>query len=144
MLIKQVSVFVENKAGKLAEVIKTIGDNGIDIYALSIADTTDFGIVRLIVSDPDKVQEVLKEKGMVVKRTEVIAVVVEDKPGGLSHVLDVLRIKGIGIEYLYAFIGKNDNGATVVMKVDKPQEAVQLLGSTDVSLIEAEDLYRKN
>ncbi len=142
MLIKQVSVFVENKSGKLAEVIKTIGDNAIDIYALSIADTTDFGVLRLIVSDPDKAKEVLKEKGMVVKRTDVIAVVVEDKPGGLAHVLDVLRDKGIGIEYLYAFIGKNENGANVVMKVDKPEEAVKLLGLTDVSVVEAEDLYR--
>lgn len=142
MLIKQVSVFIENKSGKLADVIKTIGDNGIDIYALSIADTTDFGIIRMIVSDPDKTKAVLKEKGMVVKRTEVITVVVEDKPGGLTHILDVLRDKGIDIEYMYAFIGKNSNGANVVMKVDKPEEAVRLLGTTDVSVINAEDLYR--
>ena len=142
MLIKQISVFVENKSGKLSDVIKTIGENKIDIYALSIADTTDFGILRLIVSDPDKTKAVLREKGMVVKSTEVIAVVVEDKPGGLSHILDILKEKEIDIEYLYAFIGKNKNGATVVMKVDQPQHAIELLGNTDISIVEAEDLYR--
>ena len=142
MLIKQISVFVENKSGKLAEIIKTIGDNNIDIYALSIADTTDFGVLRLIVNDPDKAKSILREKGMVVKSNEVIAVVIEDKPGGLTHTLDVLKEKCIDIEYMYAFIGKNKNGATVVLKVDKPGEAMSLLEKTDVAVVESEDLYR--
>lgn len=142
MLIKQISVFVENKPGKLSEVIKEIGDCGIDIHALSIADATDFGVLRLIVNEPDKVKQILKEKGMVVKTNEVIAIVVEDKPGGLSSILENLKQKGIGIEYIYAFIGKNVNGANVVMKVDNPEAAIEALGKTDVEVIPAADLFR--
>ncbi len=137
MLIKQVSVFIENKVGNLEEVIDAIAENDIDIYALSLADTTDFGILRMIVSDPDKAKAVLKEKGLIVKRTEVIAVTVEDKPGGLTKTLDKMRDNEINIEYMYAFIGKNEKGATVVMKVDKPDEAVKIL-----SVIDATQLYR--
>lgn len=137
MLIKQVSVFIENKVGNLEEVIDAIAENDIDIYALSLADTTDFGILRMIVSDPDKTKAVLKEKGLIVKRTEVIAVTVEDKPGGLTKTLHKMKDNGINIEYMYAFIGKNEKGATVVMKVDKPDEAVKIL-----SVIDATQLYR--
>ena len=137
MLIKQVSVFIENKVGNLEEVIDAIAENDIDIYALSLADTTDFGILRMIVSDPDKAKAVLKEKGLIVKRTEVIAVTVEDKPGGLTKTLDKMRDNEINIEYMYAFIGKNEKGATVVMKVDKPEEAVKVL-----SVVDATELYR--
>ena len=137
MLIKQVSVFIENKVGNLEEVIDAIAENDIDIYALSLADTTDFGILRMIVSDPDKTKEVLKQKGLIVKRTDVIAVTVEDKPGGLTKTLDKMRDNEINIEYMYAFIGKNEKGATVVMKVDKPDEAVKIL-----SVVDATELYR--
>ncbi len=137
MLIKQVSVFIENKVGNLEEVIDAIAENDIDIYALSLADTTDFGILRMIVSDPDKAKAVLKEKGLIVKRTEVIAVTVEDKPGGLTKTLDKMKDNKINIEYMYAFIGKNEKGATVVMKVDKPDEAVKIL-----SVVDATELYR--
>lgn len=133
MLIKQVSVFIENRLGALEEVVETIGNNDIDIYALSLADTTDFGILRLIVSDPDKTKQVLKDKGMIVKRTEVIAVTVEDKPGGLMNTLRKIKDNGINIEYVYAFIGKNEKGANVVMKVDKPDEAVKLLSVIDAT-----------
>lgn len=142
MLIKQISVFVENKPGKLSEVIKEIGDYGIDIHALSIADATDFGVLRLIVNEPDRVKQILKEKGMVVKTNEVIAIVVEDKPGGLSCILENLKEKGIGIEYIYAFIGKNVNGANVVMKVDNPEAAIEALGKTDISVVPAAELFR--
>ena len=128
MLVEQISVFIANKVGKIAEVVKAIGENDIDIYALSIADTTDFGVLRLIVSDPGKTKEVLKEKGLIVKRSEVLAITVEDKR--------------ISIEYTYAFIGKNVKGATVVMKVDKPEDAVKLLEDTDINVIDAKELYR--
>ena len=142
MLIKQISVFIENKVGKLGEVVKLIGENDVDIYALSLADTTDFGVLRLIVSDPEKTKSVLQSKDMIVKSSNVIAIMVEDKPGGLAHALDVLKEKNISIEYTYAFIGKNDKGATVVMKVDKPDDAVKLLSDTDVEVIDAQELYR--
>lgn len=143
MLIKQISVFLENKAGSLADVVKLIGDNGIDIFALSIADTTDFGILRLIVSDPEKTKTILSERDMIVKSTDVIAVMVEDKPGGLSHILNVLKDKEITIEYTYAFIGKNDNGAIVIMRTDKPDEAVKLLADTDIKVVDSKLLYRQ-
>ncbi len=142
MLIKQVSVFVENKPAALEEAVRIIGENGIDIYALSLADTTDFGILRLIVSDPDKAKEVLKAKGLIVKRTDVIAIVVEDKPGGLVHALDVMKKNDINIEYIYAFIGKNEKGATVVMKVNNPDEAIKLLQDTDVEILTKNELYK--
>ncbi len=142
MLIKQVSVFVENKPAALEEVVQIIGSNDIDIYALSLADTTDFGILRLIVSDPDKAKEVLREKGLIVKRTDVIAIVVEDKPGGLVHALDVMKNNDINIEYIYAFIGKNEKGATVVMKVNNPDEAIKLLKDTDVEILTKNELYK--
>lgn len=142
MLIKQISVFMENKSGRLAEILGLIADNGIDIYALSIADTADFGILRLIVSDTEKTKNVLKEKDILVKSNEVIGVYVENKPGGLFHIIDVLKDKGISIEYSYAFIGKNEKGATVVMKVDKPDEAVKVLYDTDVKVVEDMDIYK--
>ncbi len=143
MFIKQISVFIENKLGKLSKLTDVLGKNNIDIYALTIADTTDFGILRMIVNDPDKATEVIKETGMIVKCTDVIAVTVEDKPGGLTHTLETLENKGINVEYIYAFIGKNKDGATVVIKVDKPQEAVDALGSeNNIELVEAESLYR--
>lgn len=142
MLIKQISVFVENKFGRLAEIIGILGKAGIDISALSIADTTDFGILRLIVNDPVKAEKVLKDEGFAVKTTDVIALAVEDKPGGLAKVLEELTKDNISIEYMYAFIGKTENLALVVVRADKPDEAVKVLESTNVNVIGAKDIYR--
>lgn len=142
MLVKQISVFVENKSGRLAEIIGILGKNGIDISALSIADTTDFGILRLIVNDPPKAEAVLKENGMVVKTTEVIAMAVEDKPGGLASALDIISGAGLTIEYMYAFIGKSDVGALVIVRVDKPETAVKLMEESGINIIDAKDVYR--
>ena len=102
MLVKQISVFLENKSGRLAEVTRTLASNNIDISALSIADTTDFGILRLIVNDPETAESVLNQNGFTVSCTSVIAVSVADKPGGLAVALDILDSEGFGIEYLYA------------------------------------------
>lgn len=142
MLIKQISVFVENKFGRLAEIIGILGKAGIDISALSIADTTDFGILRLIVNDPVKAEKVLKDEGFAVKTTDVIALAVEDKPGGLAKVLEELTKDNISIEYMYAFIGKTENSALVVVRADKPDEAVKVLEATNVNVISAKDIYR--
>ncbi len=142
MLVKQISVFVENKSGRLAEIIGILGRNGIDISALSIADTTDFGILRLIVNDPPKAETVLRENGMVVKTTEVIAMAVEDRPGGLAKALDIISGAGLTIEYMYAFIGKSDVGALVIVRVDQPAEAVQLMEKSGINIIDAKDVYR--
>ncbi|HIU48266.1 MAG TPA: ACT domain-containing protein [Candidatus Avimonoglobus intestinipullorum] len=142
MLVKQISVFVENKSGRLAEIIGILGANGIDISALSIADTTDFGILRLIVNDPPLAEKVLKDNGMVVKATDVIAIAVEDKPGGLAKALKLISDARIEIEYMYAFIGKSDNGALVIVRVNKPDEAVDILENSGISIIDAKDVYR--
>ena len=108
MLIKQISIFLENKLGRLAKVTRILGENNIDICALSVADTTDFGILRLIVDRPDEAKQVLADNGFTVSINDVIAIEVEDKPGGLAKTLSVLDDKGISIEYMYAF-GGNSN-----------------------------------
>ena len=142
MFIKQVSIFIENKSGKIADVIGVLGDNGIDISALSIADTTDFGIVRLITSDAEKSVKVLKEYGAIVKVTEVIGVGVSDTPGGLAKVLRLLKESGVEIDYMYAFVGKSDKGALVVMKVSEPQKAAECVEKNNITTISAGDIYR--
>lgn len=142
MLVKQISVFVENKFGRLAEIIGILGKNNIDISALSIADTTDFGILRLIVNDPAKAEAVLREEGVTVKTTEVIAIGVQDTPGGLAAALEKLKENNISIEYMYAFIGKSEKGALVIVRVDKPEQAIKTLENTGVHVVDAEDVYR--
>ena len=126
----------------MEELIGILGENDIDISALSIADTTDFGILRLIVNDPPKAEKILKENGMVVKTTLVIALAVEDKPGGLKKALDLLSGAGLVIEYMYAFIGKSDMGALVIVRVDQPEKAVKLMEENGISVIDAKDVYR--
>ena len=141
MLVKQISIFLENKSGRLAEVTKTLGANNIDISALSIADTTEFGILRLIVNDPEKAEKVLKEHGLTVSSTNVIAIAVEDKPGGLAHILEILEKRKIDIEYLYAFVGKMDNEALVILRVENLNEAAAALIESNVKVLSAEEVY---
>lgn len=139
--VKQLSVFVENKSGRLSDVLNSLSEKNIDISALSIADTTDFGIVRMIVSDPDTAAKVLKENGIVVKITEVIALAVQDRPGGLAEVVSALKDAGVAIEYIYAFIGKSENSAMVIVKADDPIKAIQIMKETH-HLVNPEDVYR--
>ena len=117
MAIRQITAFVENQQGKLAEVTKLLADNGIDLRALSIADTKDFGILRVIVNDTDKAYSVLSQNGVIVKTTEVIAVELNDKPGEMSRALAVLDGAEINIEYLYAFISATPGRADLVLRV---------------------------
>jgi len=140
-LVKQISIFLENKSGRLAHVTKVLGENDIDISALSIADTTDFGILRLIVNNPEKAEDVLKKEGFAVASTEVIAIAVEDKPGGLNKALEILEEYSIGIEYIYAFVGKRENEALVILRPDKPCEAIKVLSEKNVKVLEQEDVY---
>ncbi len=141
MLVRQISVFLENKAGRLAEVTKILGSEGIDISALSIADTTDFGILRLIVNDPARAEKVLKENDFAVSLTNVIAIAVRDTPGGLSEALDILEKESIGIEYMYAFVGKSGNEAMVILKVEDPDKAVKYLQRDGIKVISADTVY---
>lgn len=141
MKVKQISIFLENKSGRLAQVTRVLGDNGINIRALSIADTTDFGILRLIVNDPDLACRVLKEAGFTVSATDVIAVEVVDEPGGLAKVLAILREANLNIEYLYAFLQKVSNAALVVFRVEQLDEAIAALQAEGIRILSGEELY---
>jgi len=142
MFVEQISIFLENKSGRLAEVTRILGDNDIDISALSIADTTDFGILRLIVNNPEKALSILKENGFTVSSTSVIAIGVEDKPGGLSKALEILGRNEIGIEYMYAFVSKSENEALVLLKVTDPTRAVEVLQKNNVRVLSAKQVYK--
>lgn len=140
MLVKQISVFLENESGRLAEVTRVLSAEGINISALCIADTTDFGILRLIVNKPEKAESVLRSKGFTVSCTSVIAVRMEDKPGSLSGILGILEKAGIGIEYLYAFTGRQKGFAYVVFKVESPANAINVLKDAGVDVLSSEDI----
>lgn len=142
MKVQQISVFLENKSGRLAQLTEILGNNGINIRALSIADTSDFGILRLIVSDPLQASKVLKDADFTVTMTDVIAVEVKDEPGGLAVVLKILEAANINIEYLYAFLEKSSNDALVVFRVEQVGEAIELLAKSGIKLLENEKVYK--
>ncbi|MDK2887812.1 MAG: hypothetical protein PWP72_690 [Thermoanaerobacter sp.] len=141
MKVKQISIFLENKSGRLAQVTRVLGDNGINIRALAIADTTDFGILRLIVNDPDRAYRVLREAGFTVSATDVIAVEVLDEPGGLAGVLAVLQEANLNIEYLYAFLQKASKAALVVFRVEQLDEAIAALQAKGIRILSGEEVY---
>ncbi|MDR1540238.1 MAG: hypothetical protein LBU32_20000 [Clostridiales bacterium] len=141
MVITQISAFIENKPGRLAEVIGFLAQEDINIHALSIADTTDFGILRLIVSNPQKTWEILKERGLTVKLTDVIAVALEHRPGSLARVLGELESKDISIEYMYAFTSRSSShDAMVIFRLDRQQEALEKIKGCSIELISSEIL----
>ena len=142
MKAEQLSVFLENRAGRLAEVIHTLAEAGINIRALSLADTSDFGILRMIVCDHEKAKEVLKEKGFTLGRTSVVAVEVPDEPGGLDSVLQLVSSNGINVEYMYAFIQREHGRAVMIFRFDKVDEAVELLVRHKFAIIPADRLCR--
>lgn len=140
MIIKQLSIFLENKSGRLYEVLETLGSNGINLSACSIADTSEFGIIRLIVSDPEKAHKVLKEKMFSVNISEVISIATPNTPGALAKVLSVLSSNMISIEYLYAFsLGEK---SFVVLRPDDIKKAITTLQKNETELIKASDLYK--
>ena len=140
MAIKQLSIFVENKEGKLAQITELLTQSEIDIRAMSIADTQDFGILRLIVSDARKAAAVLSENDCVVHVTDVIGVAVEDKPGGLAKVVRLLSDNNINIEYMYAFITVSKKYAYVVFRVEDNDKAAALLEAENIRLVTEEDI----
>ncbi len=138
MQVKQVSVFLENKSGRLAEVTRIFGDRSININALSIADTTEFGILRLIVNNPDDAVEALREHGFTVDITEVIAICVDNEPGGLSIALKYLEENNVGIEYMYSYIGNSGDGkAIIIIRVEDTQKAIDVLSNNMVGILPA-------
>lgn len=139
-MIKQISVFVENKKGRLAAMTKVLADNNIDLISLSIADTTNFGILRCIVSDVNKAILVLRDGGFTVNTTDVIGIVVPDAPGGLANVLAILNENDIGIGYLYSFVKKQDNDALIMMKVDDTDKTMQVFKDNNIKMVEQQDI----
>lgn len=142
-MIKQLSVFIENKKGRLAKITGTLADAGIDLVALSIADTTNFGIMRCIVKDPDKAIAVLKEKGFTASTTEVFVVEVPDEPGGLSSVLKVLDEADVSVEYLYSFVCTPNESALILFRVEDIDNVVSTLKQNGVKLLDAKDIYQR-
>ena len=135
MTIKQISVFLENRPGTLAEATDTLYKGGVNLRALCVADTRDFGILRIIADDQAKALAVLKEAGYATTLTEVLAAIIPDDPGSMSKVLHALAQAGISVEYTYAFLSEQaENGAVVVLRVDKAEEATRVLEEMKVPL----------
>lgn len=141
--MKQLSVFVENKVGRLSGVLNVLKDNDIDISALSLADTSEYGILRLVVDKPDEAVIALKEYGVMVKCTEVIAAAMDDAPGGLAYLLSVLSEANVGIEYMYAFIGKAEGKAWTVLRVDDIEKATAVFAEHNIAMHDDHDNYRR-
>lgn len=142
MKVRQVSVFLENKSGRLYEVCKCLADAGVNIRALAIAETADYGVLRLIVNDPDTAVRVLTQENFTVSETEVIAVEVPDRPGGLAGVLAPLYDANVNIEYLYCFVEKSGESAIVVFRVEQIDRAIQALQGSGFTVMREEDVYR--
>ncbi len=140
MYVKQISVFLENSKGTLAKMTRLLGDAGLDLIALSIADTEHYGILRCIVTDTDKGMKVLKDAGYTARLTDVLAVCVSDKPGGLSDVLDILSDKDISVEYLYSFVRTSGNYALVIFHLSDIARGRELLLASGVRLLEQDEI----
>ncbi|GAB4169965.1 MAG: ACT domain-containing protein [Geothermobacteraceae bacterium] len=141
MTVQQISIFIENKTGRLAEVTRVLGNAGINIRALSLADTSDFGILRLIVDTPDRALQVLKADGFTVSKTEVIAVEVPDRPSGLNSILEKLDQAGINVEYMYAFVERSGENAIIIFRFDDIQRAIATLPEAGVTLVKSEKIF---
>ena len=141
MKVEQISIFIENKSGRLAEITRILGDTGINIRALSLADTSDFGILRLIVNDVETAKAVLKEKGFTVSKTEVVAVEVPDRPGGLSSLLQMLDANQINVEYMYAFVERCGGNAVIIFRFDETDKAIDSLKGSGFTILKGERLY---
>lgn len=139
MAVKQISIFVENQPGRLARVTRCLADAGVNIRALCVADTADFGILRLIVSDTDKAVEALKSRGCSVTVCDVIAVALADKPGSLAKVAEILAADGISVEYLYAFLTPNAGKAFLILRVDDNEKSVKALKREGIEVEEKLD-----
>ncbi len=140
MKVDQISVFLENKFGRLAEVTNVLASHQINLRAVSLADTADFGILRLIVNDPENTLAVLKENGFTVAKTEVLAIEVPDRPGGLAGILDDLSAQQINVEYLYAFVQKSGENAIIICRFDNSDAAAVALKTAGVHLLSKDDI----
>ena len=141
MFIKQLSIFVENKSGRLAEITAIIAKAGIDIRALSVADTTNFGILRLIVDKPDEAEAALKAAGLTVSLTSVIPIGIPDQPGGFAAAAKALADAEIDVKYMYAFISRDQGRACVILRVEDNDAAIAALQSQGIEILDGEQIY---
>lgn len=142
MAVKQISIFVENKEGRIKKAIDTLAKENINIRALSIADTTKYGILRLIVSDNETATKSLENDGFIVKESEVVVVAVPDKPNGLNSTLSILDDADINLEYIYAFVSSQPNEAIVAMKVEDTEKAIKVFEENNAKILKKEDLEK--
>ncbi|MBQ9782689.1 MAG: acetolactate synthase [Clostridia bacterium] len=142
MIVEQISVFVENKEGRLLEIAQVLAQNNIDISALSLADTEEYGVLRMIVNNPYKAKDVLKTHGVVCKVTDVLAVVMSDKPGGFSQALKQISESGISIKYMYACTSQQSGKAIMILSVSDLQKAEEIVKEGKADMEEPSDIYR--
>lgn len=135
MTVEQIAIFLENKSGRLSEITGVLANNNINIRSLSLADTADFGILRLIVDKVEEAEKVLKGGGFTVGRTQVIAVEVPDKVGGLASVLKVIETADINVEYMYAFVNKSGENAVMIFRFEEIEEAIKVLQDKGISIL---------
>jgi hypothetical protein len=141
MKVEQISVFLENKPGTLEHATRVLKENNINIRTLSLAETADFGILRLIVNDVEKANKVLKDSGFRVSKTPVVAVEVPDTPGGLHSIMEVVSKESINVEYLYAFVEKSGQNAVIIFRFDAPEKAIEVLTKNKFTVIPGAKLY---
>ena len=141
-MVDQLSVFLENESGRLAEVAHVLTRNAVNIRALALADMAEFGILRLIVDDTGKARRVLKEAGFTVGTTDVVAVVVPDQPGGMALILDTLQVARINVEYMYAFVRKSGEQAIILFRIDEIERGVAALERAGLSLLSPDQIHQ--
>jgi hypothetical protein len=141
MKVEQISIFLENKPGTLESATRTLRDAGINIRALSLADTSDFGVLRLIVNDVEKAKQVLKDAGFTVGRTNVVAVLVPDRPGGLHSILEVLSREKINVEYMYAFVERSGENAIIIFRFNMTDKAIEVLQKSGFNVLPGDKVY---
>ena len=141
MSVKQISIFIENQPGKLAEATRFIADNGINLRALSIADTREFGILRIICDEPEVSAEKLKKGGYVTNVAEVIAVGIKDAPGSMATILEIIAKAGVSVEYTYAFLATRINGAFMIFRVDDNAKATEALAAEGIKMVSQSEMF---
>ena len=141
-MARQISIFLERKQEKLSQVARILGESGINIRALSIADTSDFGILRIIVNDPSQAYRILHDAGFTINETEVFAVKVPDSPGGLGLILEQMAEENLNIEYLYAYLGNTGHEALIIFKIEDHKKAREALTKKGIKFLEEEELYQ--
>lgn len=141
MKVDQLTIFLENRSGRMADITSTLAQNGINIRAMSLAHTADLGILRLIVNDTEKARAVLKENGFTVDTTDVVVIEVGDKPGGLAHVLQVIKEGDLNIEYMYAFTQKSGATGLIILRLDDIERAIDILAKAGIRLLSGDEVY---